>query len=399
MTIHRPKGLAVPETQPPVMHGRNERIHIHHVLVNLEVGGIENGVVNVVNNLQRERFDSSVCCLQSLGTFAARLQIPRTRVHELGILGKPWVKGILRLSRLLRITGADIVHTHNKIAFFYGIAAGILARTPTIVHSEHGRTLPDSRALMLAQRCLLPAVGECFAVSRKLRCDLIAHLRISGSRIGVVYNGVDVERFSQGDRSARHRLFGVKSHQFVIGLVGRLHEVKNHQLLFFAASRLVPRSGLRLVLVGEGGERDQLQALAESLGIRNQVSFLGNRDDIPDLLAAFDVFVLPSLSEGMSHALLEAMAAGLPVVASRVGGNVEAIRDLHNGLLFESGNVEALRDCLERLRRDPRLRRTLGAAARATVLSEFSLKRMVGDYEQCYQRAFQKARRGLRRCL
>jgi len=217
----------------------------------------------------------------------------------------------------------------------------------------------------------------------------------------VLYNGVDLGRFGRGastadgqasSREAARREWGVEPDALVFGSVGRLVAVKNYALLLraFASAGLAARRG-RVVLAGEGAERAALEDLARSLGIRDRVHLLGHREDVHRLLPGFDVFVLPSISEGMSNTLLEAMAAGVPPVASNVGGNAEIVRDGVDGRIFPSGDEHALVRELVALDASAPLRAALGAAARARVQSAFDIRAMVERYEQLYERVAARA--------
>ncbi|MFL6676813.1 MAG: glycosyltransferase, partial [Burkholderiaceae bacterium] len=315
-------------------------IRVLHVLLSLEPGGLENGVVNVINRLDRDRFVSSVCCLKHAGEFARRIEDPRVDIHELHWRGGNDPRLALRLAGLLRRTGPHIVHTRNAEPFFYGFAGAKLARAQALVHSEHGRKFDDRPARFAVQRWMSRHTDAIFAVSGQLKSDLVKHIGMPEASVEVLHNGVDLSRFNVAARAdapspartaLRHE-WGVPAGALVVGSVGRLVAVKNYGLLL----RAVAASGLdiHLVLAGEGPERAALTALAASLGIASRVHLLGHCDDVDRVLGAFDMFVLPSISEGMSNTLLEAMAAGVPPVASDVGGNGEIVRDGVDGRLF-----------------------------------------------------------------
>jgi len=378
------------------------RLRVLHVLLSLEPGGLENGVVNVINGLDPARFESSVCCLKHAGEFARRIADPSVRVHEMGWRGGNDLGLPLRLAKLFRASGADIVHTRNAESFFYGFAGAKLARVPAIVHSEHGRTFSDRRARFAVQRLMTRYTDAVFAVSGQLKADLVRHVGIPDTAIEVLYNGVDLGRFGRGatqdaggpadSRETVRREWGVEPDALVIGSVGRLVAVKNYALLLraFAAAGLAARRG-HVVLAGEGAERAALVDLAGALGIRDRVHFLGHREDVHRLLPALDVFVLPSISEGMSNTLLEAMAAGVPPVASDVGGNAEIVRNGVDGRIFKSGDEPALVRELVALDASAPLRAALGAAARARVQSAFDIRAMVDRYERLYERVATRA--------
>jgi sugar transferase (PEP-CTERM/EpsH1 system associated) len=363
------------------------RIHVQHVVLSLEPGGLENGVVNVVNRLDPGRFRSSVCCLKLAGEFAMRLKAGEVAVHALG-----WRGGIdlllpLRLAALFRKTGTDIVHTRNPTAFFYGFLGAKIAAVRSIVHSEHGRTFDERRLRFWMQRVFSRHTDALFAVSAQLKRDLVAKVGIPACRIEVLYNGVDLGRYVPAQRDRLRGELGLEPGDFVIGSVGRLVTVKNYPLLLQAA-RGLENGNLAILLVGEGPERGTLEAMAREFGLGAHVRFLGHREDIAELLGAMDAFVLPSLSEGMSNTLLEAMASGVAVVASDVGGNPEIVSDGIDGLLFRSRDEAGLREKLQELLANPALRMRLGRAGRERVLRDFSIEAMISRYETLYQTVF-----------
>ena len=367
-------------------------IRVLHVLLSLEPGGLENGVVNVINRLDRERFASSVCCLKHAGEFARRIEDPRVDIHELHWRGGNDPRLALRLAGLLRRLRPDIVHTRNAEPFFYGFAGAKLARAQALVHSEHGRKFDDRPARFALQRWMSRHTDAIFAVSGQLKTDLVKHIGMPEASVEVLHNGVDLSRFNVAAgagapspaRAALRREWGVPESALVVGSVGRLVAVKNYALLLRAVA--AGSLDIHLVLAGEGPERTALTALAASLGIASRVHLLGHSNDVDRVLAAFDVFVLPSFSEGMSNTLLEAMAAGVPPVASEVGGNGEIVRDGVTGRLFPSDAEPALRAGLEALCRDGAERARLGAAARERVLSTFDIRQMIERYERLYER-------------
>ena len=359
------------------------RIHIQHVLLSLEPGGLENGVVNVVNRLNRDRFRSSVCCLKHAGGFACRLP-PQVSVHEMALRSGNDPLMPLKLALLFRRTRPDIVHTRNPEAFFYGMLGAKIAGVPAVVHSEHGRTFLDRPLRFRVQRILSGYVDAIFAVSEQLKRDLASHVGIAADRIGVLHNGVDLARFAPADRDAVRARLGIAPGTILIGSVGRLAKVKDYPCLLRAVAALGVED-VEVMLVGDGPERGALEDLSRTPALRGRVRMLGHRDDISALLGAMDVFVLPSISEGMSNTLLEAMAAGVAIVASNVGGTPEIVRDGVDGLLFESGDEFALRESLHRLMADALLRARFGQTGRERVLANFSIEAMISRYEALYQ--------------
>ena len=365
-------------------------IHVHHVLLSLEPGGLENGVVNVVNGLDAVEFRSSICCLKSTGAFAARIRSPQVPIRSMGLRsGNDWSLP-LRLARLFRSTRSDIVHTRNAESFFYASVGARLAGVPVLIHSEHGRTFTDRRLRWHAQRLLSGLAHGMFAVSADLREQLVQHIGLPRARIDVLHNGVDIERFASVDRGRARSELGLPWDAFVVGSIGRLVEVKNYPLLLRAFAAQADRNAI-LVVAGDGPEHPALSALAARLGISARVRLLGHRDDVPTVLAALDLFVLCSRSEGMSNTLLEAMATGLPAIATRVGGNPEILRDDLDGRLVADDDEQALTMALGELGRSAGMRRMMGERARQRVLQQFSMQAMVQRYAEYYIAQYQRA--------
>jgi glycosyltransferase involved in cell wall biosynthesis len=232
-------------------------------------------------------------------------------------------------------------------------------------------------------------------VSEQLRRDLVTHLRVSERRFDVIYNGVDTSRVGAADRGAARAALGAGPAEIVVGSVGRLVPVKNYELLVRAFGRVAGsrRTPLRLVLVGDGPERAALARAAVAAGVDRTTAFLGHREDVADLLVGFDVFVLPSISEGLSNTLLEAMAARVPVVASDVGGNREIVQEGRSGVLFASRDEAGLAERLAQIVDDPGLRAELGRAGRERVERRFSMGAMIESYEALYERVARSGRR------
>lgn len=360
-------------------------IHIHHVVLSLQPGGLENGVVNVVNGLDPASFRSSVCCLKEGGAFAARLADQDVPVEVMGWRGGNDPKLPFKLARVFRKSRPDIVHTRNAEAFFYGFLAAKLAGVKHIVHSEHGRTFDDNPLRFTVQKLFSRYIDTTVSVSAQLKADLTRHIGIGAEHIQVLYNGVDFSHFApSATREATRREFGFSADDLIVGSVGRLVSVKNYPLLLRAV-RSAGIDRLKVLLVGDGPERGHLESLARELGLGEQVRFAGHRNDVSSLLGTMDMFVLPSISEGMSNTLLEAMAVGIACIASDVGGNREIIGHGLGGLLFESGDEATLTEHLRRLAADCDERLAIADAGRNRVLGAFSMDAMIARYESMYR--------------
>ena len=362
-----------------------------HVVNNLGKGGLENGLVNVIERMDPNRFEHVVCTLRGLGPNAGRLSRGRVQVDALGNADSTSRFQMPTLVRAIRRFRPEVVHSRNWAAIEAVLAARI-ARAGAVVHSEHGF---EAEALAKEpwrrtsfRRISYQFADRVFCVSAQLR-DL--HARRTGfpaHKMAVIHNGVDRERF-RPDPATRHAVraeLQLGETDFCIGCVANLLPVKDHVTLLEALTSLPSGFGnWRLILIGEGPERGRLEGLvAERPDWGPRVMFLGSSSRVPELLRAMDVFVLPSVAEGICNSLLEAMATGLPVVATAVGGNPEVVVDGESGRLFQAGDVEALAGHLCDLRAQPELRRRMGERAIQRVRDEFSMAAMVHAYEQLY---------------
>lgn len=375
-----------------------------HIVYRFDTGGLENGVVNLINHLPAMAFRHAVVALTEVAPqFSRRIQ--RDDV-EMVALHKPAGHGFKlypRLYRLFRQMRPDIVHTRNLAALECQVPAA-LAGVPVRIHGEHGRDVDDldgtSVRYQWARRVYSPFVHQYVALSQDLAAYLERRVRVPPARISQVYNGVDLDRF-QGLRGNRRAIPGCPFHDpalFVIGTVGRMQTVKAQTLLaraFVRALELQPtlRERLRLVMVGEGPLRAECQALLGAAGVGPLAWLPGERDDVPDVMRGLDCFVLPSMAEGISNTILEAMACGLPVLATAVGGNVELVDDGVTGALVAGADVDALAAGLVAMAADPARAAAMGLAGRARVEQHFSLRSMVSAYQGLYDKLLSERKR------
>ena len=366
---------------------------IVHVVHRFAMGGMENGLVNVINGMGCD-YRHAIVCLDQSTDFADRLQHDDVEIVSLHKKPGKDLPHYRRLWQALRALRPSIVHTRN----IGTIEAGLIARTAGVrhvLHGEHGFDVNDlhgthSRYRQL-RRLASPFVRRFVCVSEQIRGWLERDIGLPPGKLVQIYNGVDVDKFSDVGRDAARktlRAHGVER-DFVVGTVGRLEEVKNQTELLSAYARRCARNpefaaSTAVVLLGDGSQRDALWQQANDAGIAEGVHFLGARDDVAALLPGFDLFVLPSLNEGISNTLLEAMACGVPVVASRVGGNAELFVDGREGTLYESGDDDALGAVLARYFDNKLMRLERAVAARRHVVREFSLARMVERYRALY---------------
>ncbi len=349
---------------------------------------MEGGIINVTNGLSADRFRVSICALDSQETFSERIRRPDSGYHLLP--KRDCVDWLLigRLARLCRRTHVDLIHSHNWGTFLYSVLAARLARVP-IVHGEHGKNLSElnevNRPKVWAKRILGRGVDGLITVSQAI-AEEWAGYGIPTSKIQWIPNGVDLERFQPRQNAAELRhSFGLPEQALLIGSVGRFDPIKNYEVLLEALSRLAPRfPATSLAFLGDGPQEPALRSVAKSLGVAERVHWLGRRPDPQNFLPALDIFVLPSLGEGMSNVVLEAMASGLPVVCADLPGHREVFTPDVEGIVVSPCDGERLAEALALLISDRERRLALGAAAHRRAVARFNLQRMISDYERLY---------------
>jgi glycosyltransferase involved in cell wall biosynthesis len=361
-------------------------IRILHVVTSLDAGGMERVLTRVAHRLGPRGFEISVCGLERRGVLAETFPAPERVVT----LGKPpgrSFSAIWRLQRVISRMRPDVVHTHNLGPLIYAAAATGFGRLCPILHGEHCQLLcQDLGAPRLGLRRLLyRSCRRIHTVSEEARRELVG-LGIPAARVVAVVNGVDTVAFAPGDKAAARRRLDVPAGGRVIAMSARFERRKRHDLLIGAVARLVARGlDLRLLLAGDGALRPDLEALAQSQGVESQVCFLGFREDVLTVYQAADLVVLPSTGEGLSNAILEAMACGTPVLCHASCGCAEAISNGVDGWVRQIDSVEALADPLQALLASPELLCTMGAAAREKMVTRFGFQQAVAGYERLYR--------------
>jgi sugar transferase (PEP-CTERM/EpsH1 system associated) len=375
----------VPEATADTRSAAAERepLRVMHVVYRLQAGGMEYGVVKLVNGLDRSRIHSSVCSTTP-ATDVKRLLHADVPLFECRRRAGNDPRVVAELVKLFRREQPHIVHTHAWGTLVEGLLAARLARVPQLVHGEHG-TLQVGPLQRRVQRLVWSRADQVLSVSSRLAERMAAATGFPRDRITTIRNGVDTSRFGHlSQREARARL-GLTSGGTIIGTVGRLVPVKDHASLVHAVARLRDRGSLvTAVIAGEGPLRAALAAQIDALKLHQQVRLLGHRPDPETVLAALDIFVLPSRSEGLSNTVLEAMASRLPVVATSVGGNDELIEDGITGLLLPPGDPEALAEGLGLLLASTEKRAHMGQAAVQRARTRFSIEAMIQNYERLY---------------
>jgi sugar transferase (PEP-CTERM/EpsH1 system associated) len=365
-----------------------------HVVHRFDTGGMENGMVNLFNTLPPERYRHTVVALTDYSDFRRRIQAQPVEFHAIQRAPGHGLGWTLRLWKLLRQLKPDLVHTRNLAALeaqFVAAAAGVRAT----VHGEHGRDVFDlygrNWKYNLLRRTARPFVSNYIAVSRDLETWLRLVIRVPPRKIHQIYNGVDSDKFHprEGTRPDVLPAGFADEGAVVFGSVGRMAEVKDYPTLVRAFIRLVqqhPALGARarLVIVGEGPSRLACQKLLEEAGVAHLAWLPGERHDVDAIMQALDVFVLPSKNEGISNTILEALASGLPVIATAVGGNVELVEDGVNGMRVTPGDAADMAQALLGYLDAPARIAEHGRLARRHAEQRFSIPVMAEAYAAVY---------------
>ena len=367
---------------------------ILHVIHHLHMGGMENGLVNLINRMPAARYRHAIACVEDYSDFRERLTQPAVEVFPLyrsrqGVWGLR--RALFNLCKRLRPT---IVHSRNQSGLD-ALLPATLAGVPYRVHGEHGWDVDDLGGTRhkpaLLRRFHAPFVNRYITVSKDLKQYLIDRIGIRAERITQIYNGVDVVRFNPLTPKSRAWLPASFQREdlLLVGSVGRAQEVKDHATLIQAFADLINahsalRATLRLTIVGDGPMLATLRTKVTELGLNEFIYLPGALNAIPEVLSSLDVFVLPSLNEGISNTLLEAMAAGLPMLATAVGGNLELIEAGNTGAFFAPRDTAALSRLLHTYATDAGLRRRHGDAGRQIAVSRYSLTAMVEQYIEVY---------------
>ena len=375
---------------------------IAHVVYRFGIGGLENGLVNLVNRMPRPQWRHAIVSLTEVSPeFAQRVQRSDVEFVALGKGPGHLVRHYPKLWRLFRRMQPAIVHTRN-LAALEAVVPAWAGGVPVRVHGEHGWDMQDPHGTnaryRYVRRLYRPFVSQYVALSRHLETYLRAQVRVAPKRTSQIYNGVDVDAFHPC-AVRRDPIRGcpfVGEHDWIVGTVGRMEGVKDPLNLARAFVRVMEhhahaRRSMKLVMVGGGTLRTEVMRLFEGAGVADRVWLPGDRDDIADIMRGLDCFALPSLAEGISNTILEAMATGLPIVATAVGGNLELVESGMTGTLVLPSRSDLLARALTDYFDNPALARRHGKAARLLARSRFSLQSMVDDYVRMYESALVEA--------
>ncbi|MCA8998467.1 MAG: glycosyltransferase [Planctomycetaceae bacterium] len=368
---------------PPSADFPSRKLRVCHLSMTLQIGGLERLLVDFGKFHDRDQFDLSFVALGELGLPADDLREYGYPVQSMNIQksGKLWT--IRKLRNYLRQNQIDILHTHNTYPQFYGSLAARWADTPVILNTQHGRGCgfgwKPLVQFQLANRFTDTVIGvseDAAAICREQ--DLIA-----ADKIGCIWNGIDVDRFQ----------YHGPADELTAISVGRLSPEKGLSTLLHALPYVLKEHpGFRVKIVGDGAERAPLEALSSELALTDNVEFLGERKDIPELLRTAGFYVASSKTEGISLTLLEAMAVGLPIVTTEVGGNPEIVVPNETGKLVPPLNPDALATAICEMIEERALWPDYGQRARARVEENFNIRKMVAGYEDLYRSCYRQKR-------
>lgn len=390
--------------------GSRARPLIAHVVYRFDVGGMENGVINLVNRLPREFADHFVIALtEASPSFCARLNRTDVQVLALRKAPGPMARFLPKLWRTFRAIHPDVVHTRNVGTLEAQVAAWA-AGVPVRIHGEHGWDVGDLAGenvrMLRLRRILRHFVHHQVALSSPTQRYLLDRVGVPADGVSNICNGVDTSAFSPAsdvsaaraaisdtDASAARVLTG---EAFVVGAVGRLAQVKNLPALVDAFATVRTRNAefaqrARLAIVGDGPALAEVAEGVAQRELQNVTWFAGARSDVAKCLRTLDLLCLPSLAEGISNAILEAMACGVPIVATDVGGNAELVADGSTGLLVANRDVDGLSRAIENFFTDHAFARRAGTAARSRAVTHFSLDSMIAKYHAVYARELERA--------
>jgi L-malate glycosyltransferase len=361
------------------------KLRVMQLVLSLSPGGTERLVIEIVRALAG-RIDFVVCCLDEPGSWASEVEALQVPVVALSRRPGFQPRLAVHLARVMKAHQIDVVHCHHYSPFVYGVLASLLKPATQLVFTEHGKL--SGAGPSRKRRWVNPLLSRRHGHLRAVSADLRRHMLGEGfqpERLSVLYNGIEPgERPSKPQRDAARKMLGLSPEAFVIGTAGRLDPVKNLDLLLQTHAALTAtHEHAHTVIVGDGPERTALEAKAAALGVSGSLSFAGYRSDVRSLIPAFDVFLNCSAYEGVSLTILEAMAAGLPVVATPVGGNPEVVVDQHTGFLIPP-SATALAVAIKSLANDQTRRVAMGEAGRRRVEQHFSIGRMVQEYADLY---------------
>jgi len=392
-----------------------EKIKVLHLITRLDKGGSAENTLLTVLGLNKNRYEVLLArgpSTESQMSLQERMEVDRSiRAAQSAGVGVITILGLwrriappydflsfLEVLKIIRREKPKIVHTHTSKAGLIGRVAAFMAKTPVILHTPHGHIFYGyfskltTYIFVLIERLLAKITDKIITLTNREGLDHIRFRIASPEKFITIHSGVDIQKFitTKLEADTIKRSFGIEAESLVVGTVGRLVPIKGHKYLVEAAPKIlreVPNT--KLVLVGNGYLRPQLEELTYKLGVRNAFLFLGWRPDIPKIMGMFDLFALPSLNEGMGKVLVEAMASGKPIVASNAGGIPDLVMDGDNGLLVPPKNSDQLAEAIIKLLKDDKRRMKMGNRGEA-IAKRYSVQSMVIKIETLYEKLLAK---------
>ena len=370
----------------------NEKINVLHIIERLDIGGAEVLLLTFAKNVDKDKFKVIFCCIDEKGSLFEAIANEGVKIVCL----KPTryiygCKRIFALMQLIKKENIDIVNTHLHTANYIGRLVAYMMGVKIICKAEHGYT-GDYRKQDIIN---IPKYVKINMFLDRISDAIVyvseAQLRNSSNKISnekkiVIYNGLDTERFEfRNDRNSTRKALGLCDEDKVIGIVSNLHKYKGHIYILSSLEKILPFYPLlKLLIVGEGPEKSSLEKYVNDLGIKNNVIFLGGRKDVPELMRAFDILVVPSLFESFGMTLIEGMYSKLPIIGTNVGGIPEILKDGETGILIPPRDSEAIKNALLKLIENPALAKSMGERGREIVLSKFTGQRYAREMERLY---------------
>ena len=352
---------------------RNNKIQVLRIVIGLNQGGVQQAVLNLARNLDRSKFNLIVCAIENGGLIGNEIIDSGTNVIVLGFKRQP-IKTILALIKIIKANRIDIVHASSYHPSLYGRIAAIVSRAPVIISYEHVIFEHFRPVRAFLNKCLNHFTHGYTAVSRAVSDQVIKWYGYSKSKVYVLYNGVDTTKFSLKSSAATAKnMLGLNPKTLVISMICRLDLSKGHKYFFEAITKLQGKRNFQFIIVGSGPDEAAIIALAKAYGLEKSIRFLGIRRDINVCMNATDIFCFPTLQEGFSNVLLEAMSSGCAIVASDFSSNIEVLRHKKNGLIVEMRNAEQLSKAIQQYIDSPGLRKKMGFEARTTIEKSFSV--------------------------
>jgi len=361
-----------------------KKIKILFVLDRIKYAGTQLHALELVERLNKDEFDSRACCLDGRDPYPGIMNLGIKKIYGFG-----GIKGLMQLVRYIKREEFDIVHTFLFNEDILGVIAAHLAKAKVIITDRRGtgKFIHGARRHIFAYRIINRWVGKIICVSNAVREIVKIKERVSDAKLITIYNGVDIEKFRiRKSPSQMKSSLGLKDDEFAVGIIANFSWIKGHKDIIVAAKTVIKTlPNTKFIFIGDGALFKKCKKLTEDSGIDKNILFLGRRDDIPELLPIMDVAVNASYSEGMSNAILEAMAAGVPVVATAVDGNLETVVDGTTGILVPPKNPETMASAIIKILSDRKLARKMGDEAREVVKNKFTSEIMIKNTEDLYR--------------